>query len=94
MAGEDDLHHAERPAGFDGARKEFDDLLGRRAGGDVEILGRAAEQPVADAAAGEQRGMAGGAQRPRDGAGVRFFFGDGKIRHGGSKPDFGRAVKR
>jgi len=64
LADEDD---AEVGADGEGLGEEGDDLLGGGGGGDVEVLGREAEQQVADAAAGEEGLVAGVAQAAGDG---------------------------
>jgi hypothetical protein len=62
----DDQDDAELRAHRDGARKETLHRLGRRAGRDVVVLRLATEQPVPDAASGEVRLVAGGAEPPHD----------------------------
>ena len=62
-ADEDD---AEVGSDREGAGKRASDLVGRGGGGDVVVLWGEAEEEVADAAAGEEGLMAGGAERARD----------------------------
>ena len=64
LADEDD---AEVGADGEGLGEERDDLIGRGGGGDVEVLGREAEQEVAHASAGEEGLVAGVAQAAGDG---------------------------
>ena len=47
---------------FIGAAKKRGHLIGSGIGGDVEILGLAAQQQVANAASGEERAMSGAAE--------------------------------
>ena len=51
----------------EGLGEEGDDLIGRGGGGDVEVLGREAEQQVAHASAGEEGLVARVAQAAGDG---------------------------
>lgn len=53
----------------EGAGEEIEDDVGSSAGGDVVVLGLAAEKEVADAASSEVRLMAVGAEAGDDGAG-------------------------
>jgi hypothetical protein len=61
-----DQHNAEVGPDGEGAREQGEDRIGMGAGGNVEVLGRDAEENVADAAAGEVRLVTGGAQLDDD----------------------------
>lgn len=50
---------AEVGTDFVGAREEFEDLRGSGGGGDVVVFGGVSEEGIADAAAGEEGGVAG-----------------------------------
>ena len=60
-------YDAEVCADGEGLGEERDDLIGGGGGGDVEVLGRKAEQEIAHAAAGEEGLVTGVAQAAGDG---------------------------
>ena len=66
-----DMHEAKPPADDERPPEQRLDLLGRRVGGDVEVLGLDAEQQIADGAADDERLEAFVLQPARDRASSR-----------------------
>jgi hypothetical protein len=75
-----DQDYAEVGSDGEGLGEECDDLVRSGGGGYVVIFGRQAEQQIADASAGEERLMAGVAQRSGDGVRCAVLWGRRKHR--------------
>ena len=73
LRAEEDVREAEAAADDAAVPEQAPDVVGRRAGGDVEVLGLAAEQQVADAAADQVGGVIVAAQALDDFGGVGVY---------------------